>query len=320
MGSLTERITAVMLLGGLRRSTLELATGCRPACLPLDAEATLFGAWAGRLARAGCTELRVITSTSSGVGGGDEDVDREIAAARAGHPEIAVHRTVEGSSHRGTGGLLRDATTDLDLPDWIVFVEPHCVPPMTLAPLLDCRARGPMAVGVAADDAPAGACLLRVELLEHAPRIGYHDFKEQFVPAQVTRGVRILPVALQSSGIRVHDLRRYLAAIAWWTRASGPRVHAAADVHPSARICGASLIAADAHVGAGAIVHDSIIMSNAAIGERAVVARSVVPRGFRVAPRSLAVDRVLDKETSDAADDVVALADERFRTAVGGRS
>jgi hypothetical protein len=298
-----QRVTAVMLLGGLRRSALEIAVGVRPTCLPLDAQTSLFAAWAGLLARAGCSELRVVTSGQPG----DEDVVNEIAACRVRYPNVSILRTVEGSSHRGTGGLLRDAIVDLGLQDWILFVEPHCVPPTTLNPLVEARVRGPMAVGVASGDAPAGAYLIRAELLDHAPRIGYHDFKEQFIPLQVTRGVRIEPVQLAAPGIRVHDLRAYLAGVRWWGELGGPRVHAAAQVHPSAQVTGDSIVAADAHVGAGAIVHDSVILSNAAIGERAIVARSVVPRGLRVAPRSLVVDRIVDEESSDAADEVVAL-------------
>jgi hypothetical protein len=311
----SERMTAVMLLGGLRRSSLESAVGVRPTCLPLDAHTSLFAAWAGLLARAGWSELRVVTSGQPG----DEDVVNEIAACRVRFPSLSIVRTVESNSHRGTGGLLRDAVVDLGLQDWILFVEPHCVPPTTLAPLTEARARGPMAVGVASGDAPAGAYLMRAELLDHAPRIGYHDFKEQFLPLQVTRGARIEPVRLAAPGIRVHDLRAYLAGVRWWGELGGPRIHPDAEVDPSARVTGDSIIAADAHVGAGAIVHDSVILSHAAIGERAVVARSVVPRGFRVAPRSLTVDRILDEETSDAADEVVALGTSGSASDAGGR-
>jgi acetyltransferase-like isoleucine patch superfamily enzyme len=317
-----ERITAVMLLGGLRRSALETAVGCRPTCLPLDAETSLFAAWASLLSRAGCSELRVVTSGAPG----DDDVINEIAACRIRFPGMSIVRTIEASSHRGTGGLLRDAVIDLGLQDWILFIEPHCVPPTSLQPLMDARPHAPMAVGVASDRAPAGAYCLRAELLDHAPRIGYHDFKEQFIPLQVTRGVRIQPVSLVAPGIRVHDLRAYLGAVRWWDElvhgradaAARSSIHPAADVHPSARITGNSVVAADAHVGAEAIVHDSIILSNAAIGERAVVARSVVPRGLRVAPRSLVVDRIIDEETSDAADEVLALGSATTASSGGG--
>jgi mannose-1-phosphate guanylyltransferase len=302
-----ERTTAVMLLGGLRRSALEAAAACRPACLPLDAETSLFAAWTGLLARAGCHELRIITSAATGMGGGDDDIVAEIAACRIRFPSMSITRSVESNSHRGTGGLLRDAVHDHGLQDWTLFIEPHCLPPTSLAPLLDARTRAPMAVGVGADDAPAGAYLLRAELLDHAPRIGYHDFKEQFVPLQVTRGVRIVAARLASTGIRVHDLRAYLAGIKWWASIGGPRIHTAANVHPTAQVLGDSVVAADAQIGPGAVVHDSVVLSNAAVGERSVVARSVVPRGFRVAPRSLVVDRIVDEETSDAADEVLAL-------------
>jgi acetyltransferase-like isoleucine patch superfamily enzyme len=298
-----ERVTAVMLLGGLRRSQLETAVGCRPSCLLLDAETSLFAAWTGLLSRVGCSELRVVTSGIAG----DDDLVNEATACRIRYPGMSIARSVEASSHRGTGGLLRDAVVDLGIRDWILFIEPHCVPPTTLTPLVEARSRGPMAVGVASGDAPAGAYIMRAELLEHAPRIGYHDFKEQFIALQVTRGIRIEPVRLAAPGIRVHDLRAYLAGVRWWGEHGGPRVHPDADVHATARVSGDSIVAADAHVGAGAIVHDSVILSNAAIGERAIVARSVVPRGLRVAPRSLAVDRIVDEETSDAADEIVAL-------------
>ncbi len=277
--------------------------GCRPACLPLDAQTSLFAAWAGVLSRAGCDALRVITSGGSG----EDDVLEAIAKAKVRFPEMSILRAVEGSSHRGTGGLLRDAASELGLHGWVLFIEPHCLPPTSLAPILDSRTQAPMAVGIASDDAPAGVTVIRSELLEHAPRIGYHDFKEQFVPLQVTRGIRILAVRVASTGLRLHDRRAYLAAVQSYALLGGPRVHPAARVHETAQILGASVVAADAQVGAGAIVHESVIAEHAAVGERAVVARSVVPRGFRVAPRSLVVDRILDEESSDAADEVLAL-------------
>jgi ADP-glucose pyrophosphorylase len=78
-------------------------------------------------------------------------------------------------------------------------------------------------------------------------------------------------------------------------------------VHPTARIDGHSIIADGARIGAEAVVLDGIILENAAVGEGAVVARSVVPMSRRVAPRSLVVDRVIDIESSDATDELIAV-------------
>jgi carbonic anhydrase/acetyltransferase-like protein (isoleucine patch superfamily) len=63
-----------------------------------------------------------------------------------------------------------------------------------------------------------------------------------------------------------------------------------------------------ARIGAESVILDSVVLDNAAVGEGAVVARSVVPLARRVAPRSLVVEQVIDIESSDATDELVAVA------------
>ncbi|MFO0829784.1 MAG: hypothetical protein U0572_16710 [Phycisphaerales bacterium] len=298
-----QPVTAVMLIGGLRRSALERAVGCPPTCLPLDANVTLFDAWTSLIARSGGHELRVVTAA----GATAADIARAIEVARVADDGLTISHAIEESAHRGTGGLLRDVTADLPDDHTILLVEPNCVPPPSLLDLIDAGRGCDMAVGVAQADAPAGAYLLRRKLLDLVPPIGYHDLKEQLVPASIRHGATVLAVRLQSSGIRVHDLNRYQVAVATWAKRGGSRVHSAAKVDPTARILGMSIVGPGAAIGARTIIDNSVVMAGAAVGEGAVLARSVVPRGLRVAPRSLVTDRVLDRESSDAADELLAL-------------
>ena len=294
------RIVATILIGGLRRSDFEAAVGFRLACLPLDTQETLLRAWVGRLAAAGVSEVRVITDESA-----DNQLVRETDFLRGRLRGTEIRLLRETSSHRGTAGVLSDMGSDLQEGDCLVWIEPHCLPPVDLRPIVEAGRSGDVAIGLAGLDDPAGACVIPARVLRHVSRIGYQDFKEQFLPALATLGERAVPVPVAKETIRVHSRLSYLKAIAAW--ASGAQVAPGAEVHPTARVEGRSIVLAGARIGAEAVVLDGVVLENAAVGEGAVVARSVVPMSRRVAPRSLVVDRVVDIESSDATDELVAV-------------
>lgn len=294
------RIVAAILIGGLRRSEFELALGFRLACLPLDLDVTLLRAWIDRVVAVGATEVRIITDDSS-----DPQLVRETDFLRGRFAAAEIRLQRETASHRGTAGVLRDGCADLAESDRVVWIEPHCLVPVDLRPLLERSSADDVAIGISGLDHPAGACLVPAGVLRTVSRIGYQDFKEQFLPALATLGVRMVPVPVSHRPVRVHSRASYLDAVAAW--ASGPRVSPNAEVHPSARIEGHSIIADGARVGAEAVVLDGVVLGNAAVGEGSVVARSVVPMSRRVAPRSLVVDRVVDLESSDATDELIAM-------------
>jgi len=294
------RIVAAILIGGLRRSEFEAAVGFRLACLPLDTEETLLRAWVGRLVAAGASEVRIITDDS-----GDPQLVRETDFLRGRFRGVDVRLQRETSSHRGTAGVLSDGSTDLLDADRLAWIEPHCLPPVDLRPIFEAAAGGAVAVGLSGSDAPAGACVIPVRLLRQVSRIGYQDFKEQFLPGLAALGERAVPVPVAQETIRVHSRASYLKALRMWGK--GPQVSPNAEIDPSARIEGRSIVLAGARIGAEAVVLDGVVLDNAAVGEGAVVARSVVPMSRRVAPRSLVVDRVVDIESSDATDELVAV-------------
>jgi carbonic anhydrase/acetyltransferase-like protein (isoleucine patch superfamily) len=294
------RIVAAILIGGLRRSDFELALGFRLASLPLEVDLTLLRAWTERLVAAGASEVRIITDDSS-----DAQLVRESDFLRGRFAGTEIRLQRETASHRGTAGTLRDGCSDLSDGDRVIWIEPHCLPPVDLRPLFERAEAGDVAIGISGLDHPAGACLVPAGVLRTVSRIGYQDFKEQFLPALATLGVRVLPVPISHRAVRVHSRTSYLEAVATW--AAGPRISPKAEVHPTARIDGHSIIADGARIGAEAVVLDGIILENAAVGEGAVVARSVVPMSRRVAPRSLVVDRVIDIESSDATDELIAV-------------
>jgi len=294
------RIVAAILIGGLRRSDFELALGFRIGCLPLDVNLTLLRAWIERLVAAGAGEVRVITDDSS-----DPQLVRETDFLRGRFAGTEIRLQRETASHRGTAGVLRDGCNDLSDADRVIWIEPHCLPPVDLRPLLEQTSAGDVAIGISGLDHPAGTCLLPAGVLRTISRIGYQDFKEQFLPALATLGIRVVPVPISHRPVRVHSRASYLEAVAAWS--AGPLISPNAEVHPTARIDGHSIITDGARIGAEAVVLDGIVLENAAVGEGAVVARSVVPMARRVAPRSLVVDRVVDLESSDATDELIAV-------------
>jgi acetyltransferase-like isoleucine patch superfamily enzyme len=295
------RIVATILIGGLRRSDFEAAVGFRLACLPLSPSETLLEAWVDRLVAAGASEVRIVSDDRS-----DRQLVREtdFLRGRFGRTEVRLQREV--ASHRGTAGVLRDACVDLADEDRVVWIEPHCLPPPDLRPLVDQIPPGVVAIGIAGIDHPAGVYLLPAGVLRQVHKIGYQDFKEQFLPALASLGVEVRPVPIASRTTRVHSRGSYLEAVASWQAPS--RVSVEAEIHPSARIEGSSLVMPGARIGAESVILDSVVLDNAAVGEGAVVARSVVPLARRVAPRSLVVEQVIDIESSDATDELVAVA------------
>lgn len=274
----------VLLAGGLRHSLLRRQTGQPIGTLPVNEYSTLLGSWLERLGTDRRIEHVLIVTSD------EEDRSRleEVASEVTDTNEVEV--IVEPDPHRGTGGALHDV---LLRQAWnlIVLGEVSAVPPANISPVIDAVELGDavMAVGISELKRPIGIYAMLRMALEHVPRVGYFDLKEQLVSGLANAGHVVRPIELMPRHLRVAELQGWLQAI----RAFKGGVHPKADVSAETRLEGTTCIMKNATVQSGAAIRDSLIMEGAIIEENAVVARSVVGPGMRIAQGHRIIDGIL---------------------------
>jgi len=269
---------------------LQQQLGVPPLRLPLCREGTLLDWWSRAIQRLGCCrEIRIVVNDARDLDvSGNGDVSR---------PRVSI--ISELASWRGPGGIVRDASIDLDPNDLVLVVEASCLPPPSLMPILDALADGATAVvGAGADNEPAGVYGFDHKAIEQIPEFGFYDLKEQFLPALCDQGN---PARLVKLGDRIRRIRNrptYFRAV----RASladgangggGPQCSRRATVSPEARILGYSIIEGDVVVERGAVVQDSVVMAGAVIHRDAIVSRCVIGPGAKVLSAQRIVDAIL---------------------------
>ncbi len=287
--------TAVMLAGGLRPSALRDQLGIPILCLPVSEQQTLLSLWLMSFAEiGGCDSLRIVVSD-----GGDAkqicDQLEQVGASRRG--QVSVEVVAEPTPWRGTGGVLRDVTEDLHDHQVVLTVEATCLPPTSLASLLDALGPEVAAVGVGSLDEPAGVYAFRQEALDRIPTIGFFDIKEQLLPALYDCDHGALSVAVTDRVVGIRDRATYLQAL---STVSGRRAGAIGPVQrsASARISSSAFISGQCIIGHGAIVENkavvrnSVVLARAVIGARAVVSRSIIGPTVEIPPGTLVADAV----------------------------
>lgn len=275
--------TGVLLAGGLSPSMLRQQVGCPIGTLPVNEHQTLLGSWLERLgAEPRITSIIVATS---------DEVDRTRLAAAAEHAAVrcSVEFVVDPEPHRGTAGVVADVVRRSSS-TIIVVGEVSAVPPPSLSKAIDAVETGDalMSVGVSDEMQSIGLFALHRMVLDHVPRIGYFDLKEQLVPAVVGAGHTVRAVRLMPAHLRVAALDPWLQTI----RMYDGGVHPDAVVSDRSRLEGTVCIRAGASVGAAAI-GDSLVMQDAVIEDGAVIARSVVGPGARVRSGHRVIDGIL---------------------------
>ncbi len=279
----------IMLACGLRPAPLQQQLGVPPLRLPVGREGTLLDWWIRTIQSTGrCREVRIVVNNVREFEfAGQDDVLR---------PRIIIS---EPASWRGPGGIVRDASSDLDPDDVVLVVEASCLPPPSLVPILDALADGATAVvGAGADDEPAGVYGFDRRVIEQIPAVGFYDLKEQLFPALCDAGDPARLVRLGGRVRRIRDRTTYFRAVrASLTSGangdSGPRCSPQATISPEAWILGCSIIEGGVVVEKGAVVHDSVVMAGAVIHRDAIVSRCVVGPGAKMLSARRVVDGIL---------------------------
>jgi len=301
-GALNDRpVTAVLLAGTLRPSPLREAMDVPVLCLPMGAEGTVLHAWLRSLRSLDAVrEARILVNSRDHL-----VVSTLVASILADESwsgderRFPVRAIAEQASWRGAGGVLSDATEDLEDDDVVVVCEGHMLAPADLRPLLTAL-QGPAvgAVGLYGQYEPAGTYAFCRAALSHVPRVGYYDMKEQLLPALGERGMEVWPAPLVGAVRRLRDRHGYLAALSFALGqepidGERQRVSPQAGVSASAILDGLCVIEPGATVGDGAIIHDSVVLSGAVVDGGAVLSQSIVGPMARVPARETVIREVL---------------------------
>ncbi len=296
--------TAIILAGTIRPSPLRQVLDIPVLCLPVGREDLLLNAWRSVLADVGISDdLRVVVNSY---------VDIETVASAAGRKGQRGNRTApriiaEPTAWRGTAGVLRDVTDDLQPADVVVVAEASCLPPVSLRPLIEAMSDDAFGVvGVGDDQVPAGVYLFTRQALERVAAIGYQDVKEQMLPALHQADLPVRCARLGDEVHRIRDRSSYLQAVSYSLEHANPGrppqlVAPQASVSGSALLEGFCLVEPGAIIEDGAVVHDSIVLAGATVGGGAVVTRSVLgPRVTVVARARIVQDVVVEGVPSTA--------------------
>jgi hypothetical protein len=274
----------LMLAGGLNPTPLQRLMGFPPAGLPVSRDRTLLAAWLEVIDRS-LGSLRGSTHLLCGTPSDEQWFLAELRRPTTSVSGVEVRR--DDRPHRGVCGILADTVEACGLTGWLMVIELNTLPPRSLTPMLEKFEGEPsVLVGASEDERPAGAFLIRADLLKDAPRRGYLDLKEQFLPQMVSRGHRVSAARLSETSVRLVDRRNYLRSVRIW-QSENPATSCGGNVSGHSIICPGAEIAADA------FILDSVVLPGAVVGPRCVIARSIVGPLIRVPEGSVLVDAVI---------------------------
>jgi hypothetical protein len=292
-----SRLRAIVLLGGTVRPTgLSAAIDRSILELPITAGRSLLDLWcdhASELARLVNHKLVVRVLI-------DKSVDPPKAAGE--YPQIDLQLHSDPFEFRGTGGILRDTTSDLAPEEYMLVAAANQVISEPLARIAESLAGLGADVGVVAHEEgqPSNVLLIRRGCLKKISEVGFTDLKEQAMPAIAKEHSARVKFYPQAIGMGVRNLKDYIAAVRWYHRSM--RNTAVAD-DPYAEDC----VSTFSIVESGATVHptaqalDSVVLAGSRVGRGASLVRSVVCPGATVPDGVTAMDQVISITTPKSA-------------------
>jgi hypothetical protein len=292
-----SRLRAMVLLGGTVRPTgLSAAIDRSILELPITAGRSLLDLWcdhASELAR--LVNQRLVVRVLI-----DKSVDKPTPTST--YPQIDLQLHTDPFEPRGTGGILRDTTSDLAAEDYMLVAAANQVISEPLARVAESLAGLGADVGVVAHEEgqPSNVLLIRRGCLRGIPEIGFMDLKEQAMPAIAKAHSARVKFYPQAIGMGVRSLKDYIAAVRWYHRSM--RNNAVID-NPYAEDCVStfSIIEAGATVHASAQALDSVILAGGRVGRGASLVRSVVCPGAVVPEGVTVMDQVIAANTPRSA-------------------
>lgn len=290
--ALMSRMRAVVVLAGSMRPTrLRRAAGRFVMDLPVDGERTVLDCWHDQVtALAEYFDLERLPVRVM--------IDHATPAARTSSPErtgpVELRIERDPLEFRGTGGLLRDLTSDYGDEELVLVAGS---PQLLLQPLSEvvetlASVEGDVRLLAEPDGTPGGLMLIRCGVLRGLPAVGFIDLKEQALP-MIAEAHRVMVARHEGPcGASVRTLATYLDALRQYhRRLQGLPVERGSlheDWQPAFK-----LIEPGARVDPSAVIHDSVVLSGALVESSAVLVRSVVAPGGYVPAGESVVDRLV---------------------------
>ncbi len=290
----------VVLAGGIKTPPLARAAGRSVLDVWVSPSRTVLGAWVDRVREAW-----------SGVDSPETDPP-EMVVVHGGpgskpepHSDLNVRVRDDDTEFRGPAGAVRDAANGQDSASFVLVIEGASFLRSPLNRLFCDPAESASAVvGINADGSPAGLYLIRRELLDLVPPIGFIDLKEQLLRQAKEAGHRIVVRDMGPSAFQRLKTRRDLLAA---TRpiagglgsgpgpepGPGPEAWKRGDRTIGRPGLGGGCICEGASVAEDALMIDSVVMPGAVVGSRAVVVRSILFEGARVEAGEIVLDQMV---------------------------
>jgi NDP-sugar pyrophosphorylase family protein len=186
--------------------------------------------------------------------------------------------------YRGTGGVLRDLSSEYGDEDMLLVVNGTVVLRDPLRALLQELAEGGADVNLVShsDGTPSSLVLLRCKTLRELSPDGFVDFKEQGLPSIAEKHFVRVVRRERASGFPVRNVSDYIRVLASHHReeGKGPEVNDAFREEWSA---GFAIAEQEARVASSAKLHDSVVLAGGVVEEDAILVRSLVcSKGFVV--------------------------------------
>jgi hypothetical protein len=284
---LLERVRGVVLLSGsIRAKGLAGKIGRSVLDLPIDPDRTIAREWQDQVHDLACgigaeLPLRVLI---------DQVSPRPASFRSEGWVKASVER--DQLELRGTGGVLRDISVEFEPTDYLLVCNGGQIAREPLGDisriLADCG--GDMNLIGHEDGTPSGFMLVRCGCLQHLPKCGFIDLKEQALTALSERFTVEVAMRKTPTAWPVRTLNDYIEALRQVHRRQGTADKGSAfDEEWQASF---SLVEKTGTCAAGARVHDAVVLGGGEVGSGAVVVRSVICSGAVVRRGEMVVDEV----------------------------
>jgi UDP-N-acetylglucosamine transferase subunit ALG13 len=279
----------IMLAGRLRYTDLGRRAGRSRLDLPIDQERSILAFW-----RDQAIDLATVWNTSHLPMRVLLDQASPMPTLPPVLPGVTISLERDQLEYRGTGGVLRDACADYADDDWVLVANAAQLLFGSLRNLADQLAAAGGEINVIQDSEgiPNGLILLRCGVLRAIPEIGFHDMKEQVVPA-LARTHRVKVVATRGLTSRpIHSLQDFTETLRAYHAGRSPGPDGAGLAHERWQTH-FSICEPGSEVAPTAIVRDAVILRGAVVEKGAVVVRSVVVQGARVRAGEKVFDQIV---------------------------
>lgn len=273
----------LILSGGITSSPLADASGMSVLDLHVSPSRTVLEAWAdlvrGAWDQSDCPDIVVLHAGSGAVPSPAVDLN-----VRVRHDE---------SEFRGPAGAIRDAAVDVEPDSYVLVVEGASFLRQPIGRLFcDPKESVSAVVGVNSDCSPAGLYLLRRDLLDLVPAIGFMDLKEQMLSQAKDAGHRIVVRDMGDRALQRLRTREDLLAASVTNDGLNGGPDLSYPIIARGNTIG-NCRCNDSHIANDALLVDSVAMPGSTVGAKAVVVRSILFGGAHVEPGEIILDELV---------------------------